>query len=97
MFFSVRCRTHLDPGTCFGATQNRPDSAAMTERFGRRSFPLIKMSLDFRYQIGVPSLSRKRKVSLPRVTSRAKMVSKPSNCTFMPTTVTTSPLLKPKS
>ena len=49
------------------------------------------------YQIGVPSLSRKTKVSLPRVTSRAKMVSTPSNCTLVPTTVTSSPLLNTRS
>ena len=50
-----------------------------------------------RYQIGVPSLSRKTKVSLPRVTSRAKIVSTPSNCTLVPTTSTRSPLLKTRS
>jgi len=49
------------------------------------------------YQIGVPSLSRKTKVALSSVTIRAKMVSNPSNCTFVPTTVTTSPLLKTRS
>jgi hypothetical protein len=49
------------------------------------------------YQIGVPSLSRKTKVSLPRVTSRAKMVSTLSNCTLVPTTVTSSPLLNTRS
>jgi hypothetical protein len=49
------------------------------------------------YQIGVPSLSRKVKVSDPRVTSRAKIVSTPSNSTFVPTTVTISPLLNTRS
>jgi len=49
------------------------------------------------YQIGVPSLSRKTKVALSSVTIRAKIVSTPSNCTFVPTTVTTSPLLKTRS
>ena len=77
------------------------DSTARTtaaERASRHKIVLTPQLLfDVRYQIGVPSLSRKRKVSLPRVTSRAKMVSTPSNCTFMPTTVTTSPLLKTRS
>ncbi len=62
-----------------------------------RRLPLLSGAPSGCYQIGVPSLSRKTKVSLPRVTSRAKMVSTPSNCTLVPTTVTSSPLLNTRS
>ena len=49
------------------------------------------------YQIGLPSLSRKTKVSFPRWISRAKMVSTSSNFTFEPMTSIASPLLKTSS
>jgi len=49
------------------------------------------------YQIGLPSLSRKTKVSFPRWISRAKMESTSSNFTLEPMTSSSSPLLKTRS
>ena len=86
--------TNYDTGTLDLLRESYPSREVQT--YDHRDFP-SGLSASSHYQMGVPSLSRKTKVSLPRVTSRAKIVSTPSNWTLVPTTVTSSPFRKTRS